>query len=164
MRRKKEDEKKPEEKKIMEPALYNPYRLPAFGLLGLSGISLGTGYYFNFRVNKYNDEYESLAAKYNAATTEADAIRLHSDMDNAKKNADKNALYRNIFYGTGAGLALVTGYFFYKYLTYTPPVNAGFLENNNLAMMPLIFTNRIQDKGMKRNEEYFFGGGVTVRF
>ncbi len=160
---KKEQEKQDEEKNV--PAgPYNPYRLPAFGLLGLSASSLGGVYYFNMKVTTLTDDYNSLSSKYKTATTEAEAKSLHSRMSDTKKESDKYLLYRNITYGAGAGFLLIGGYFFYKYIVYVPSAVTGGMDMNKFNVMPLFFTWREPGYRTGRSDGNFIGGGIMVRF
>lgn len=141
----------------------NIYGILSLTGVGITALSFGGAYYFDTKVKSANDEYNSLIPSYVNAADSATAVSLHNKMVNKKDEADKYAQYRNISYGIGGAMALLSGYFIYKYYTY--PVSAERIQAGNQPLVfPVFSSNFSASKYSSNFSEFSFTGGVLIRF
>jgi hypothetical protein len=153
-------------KNTISGSAHNPFKLPAFSMLGLSVLSFGGGFYFNTKAQALTGDYNTYAARYLAAANEAEAVGIHKSMTDARDKSDKNILFRNISYGAAAGFSLATGYLFYRYFsyTYTPPSTAGITTSHKINIVPIFMARREAGFNAGQTGGRFFMGGIIVRF
>lgn len=154
----KEEERKRKEK---EDKLRNPYIWPSAGLSILTISSFGAGYYCNTQVNSLNKKYKDYYRLYTAATSADEAGSLHARLNNTKKDIDNYILYRNISYGAGGALALLTGYLIYEAISFESPQTG--LYESGYQIVPFIVVNDMFSENSYKNQNYF-GGGVMIHF
>ena len=140
----------------------NPYSNKMIWSIAFTGTFFGSGYFFDTRVSKTNDDISSLEDKYNMTTSTTEAVALHDDIVSRQDKSKKLALYRNIFYGAGSVTAILTGYYFYKYFTYSP-VKADVSGNYTIQLiLPVCLYNT--DRKDINADVFYLGAGLTARF
>ncbi len=142
------------------------YGIYSLSFYSVSALSFYGGFYYNSQLQTITKDYNSLAAKYKSSTNFDEATKYHNDMKARKKEADKVTLYRNIFYGAGAGFLGVASYFTYQFFTYkSAESDIKSAWNQDIFFMPLISYNYGTVSTYNSNErEYFLGAVMMMRF
>ncbi len=140
----------------------NPYGILTLSSLGLTAVSFGGGYYFDTRIKSANDSYKSLIPYYNNATDTATATGYHTSMENKQDEAEKYTLYRNISYGVGGAMTILSGYLIYKYYSYTPAT--GDIKTGYKPLILPVFYTSLYKPEYSNKTGFSFAGGVLIRF
>jgi len=141
----------------------NPYTWPTVGLLALTGATLGSGLYFNADINTLNSDYKKLIDDYNSAT-DSSATSIHNKMDSVQDDIKSSRKLRGLSYILSGASAIATGFFAYKFFTYTPPAETAVNRNyRETFVLPYFYTsNNIFSPSAAYG--FSFGGGVIYKF
>ncbi len=145
-----------------ETSKINPYLWQTVSSGAASAVFLLSGIIMNMQVGNINDDITSLGKEYNSATTtDAEAAKIKTKIEDKQDKADRYSIIRNLFYGFSGASAAVMGYYLYQYFTYAPGEDAA-LNFSNPVVIPVCWYN--PDNKNSGEDRFYLGAGLTAKF
>lgn len=163
----KEETRKAREKrdtsKSAEQSYSNDYTGKMILSLVCTGAFFGGGYYLDTRVKSKSDSLNTLYSQYTRSTDPAEITSVKSKIKSEQKESDKYILYRNISYGIGGAGVLVSAYYLYKYITYTPDrYSSDYRGFDRITVYPVMTAFNLPE--IYNSRESFYGCSITFKF